>query len=129
MPDKHVAARLKREHVIWLVTVGRDSHPHGVPVWFWWDGDSFLVYSVPGQKVNDIRANSNVHLHLNTDSEGDGVVRIEGSARIGRGEPPAFKVPGYVRKYRALIRGLDMTPQSFSEQYSVPIRIRPTRFH
>jgi len=34
-----------------------------------WDGDSFLIYSVPGQKVRDIRANRNVQLHLNTDRE------------------------------------------------------------
>jgi nitroimidazol reductase NimA-like FMN-containing flavoprotein (pyridoxamine 5'-phosphate oxidase superfamily) len=41
MPDRHVQSRLKKEHVIWLATVGRDDRPHAVPVWFWWDGESF----------------------------------------------------------------------------------------
>jgi hypothetical protein len=43
---KHVQTRLKRELIIWLVTTGKDGRPHSVPVWFWWDGKSFLVYSV-----------------------------------------------------------------------------------
>ena len=90
-------ARLKNDLVVWLVTADHQCRPHSVLVWFYWDGESFLVYSLPGQKV--------------------------------RKEPPAYKVPGYVRKYRSQMKNLGMTPQQFSEQYSVPIRIRPTRFH
>ena len=62
MPDKHVQTRLKRELIIWLGTVGRDGRPHAVPVWFLWDGKSFLIYSIPGQKVRDIEASPNVAL-------------------------------------------------------------------
>jgi len=129
MPDKHVLTRLKREHVIWLATAGRDGRPHVVAVWFWWDGESILVYSVPGQKVKDIQANPKVQVHLNTDFEGDEVIRIDASAKIARGEPPAYKVPAYVRKYRERIKGFGWTPQQFSAQYRIPIRIRPTSFH
>ena len=129
MPGKHVVTRLKRELVIWIVTVGRDAHPHGVPVWFWWDGESFLIYAVPGQKVRDIQANPNVALHLNTDPVGDDVVRIDGTAKIDSKHPLAYKVLGYTRKYREHIVGLGMTTQEFSEQYHHAIRVRPTRFH
>jgi PPOX class probable F420-dependent enzyme len=127
--DKHVQTRLKRELVIWLVTVGRDGRPHAVPVWFWWDGTSFLIYSVPGQKVRDIEANPNVALHLNSDLVGDEVVRIDGTAKVDPKQAPAYKVPNYVRKYREQIQGLDWTPKVFSEKYHFAIRVRPNRFH
>jgi PPOX class probable F420-dependent enzyme len=129
MPSKHEVARLKREVVIWIATVGREGSPHAVPVWFWWDGESFLIYAVPGQKVRDIQANPNVALHLNTDPIGDDVVRIDGTAKIDPEYPPANKVAGYLRKYRQDIAGIGMTPQEFSEQYHHAIRVRPMRFH
>jgi PPOX class probable F420-dependent enzyme len=127
--DKHAQSRLKKDLVIWLATCGRDGSPHAVPVWFWWDGKTFLIYSVPGQKVRDIEANPNVALHLNTGPEGEDVVRVDGKARIDPKQPPAYKVASYVRKYRDLIKGFDWTPKVFSEQYRVAIRVRPTRFH
>jgi PPOX class probable F420-dependent enzyme len=129
VPAKHTITRLKRELVIWIATVGRNGHPHVVPVWFWWDGESFFIYAIPGQKVRDIQANSNVALHLNTDPEGNDVVRVDGIAKIDPKLPPAYKVPGYVRKYREQTKGLGWTPQQFSEQYHVAIRVTPTRFH
>jgi PPOX class probable F420-dependent enzyme len=130
VPHKHVLTRLKRELVIWLVTVGPDRQPHAVPVWFCWeDGKSFLIYSVPGQKVRDIEANPNVALHLNTDPVGEDVVRIDGTAKVDSKQPPAYKVPNYVRKYREQIQGFDWTPKVFSEKYHLAIRVRPTRFH
>jgi PPOX class probable F420-dependent enzyme len=129
VPAKHVETRLKRELVIWIATAGQDRHPHAVPVWFWWDGKSILIYAIPGQKVRDIKANPNVALHLNTDPVGDDVVRIDGTAKIDPKQPPAYKVPNYVRKYREQIHGFDWTPKVFSERYHVPVRVTPTRFH
>ena len=124
---KHVERRLHKDIVIWLATSGVEGRPHAVPVWFWWDGDSFLVYSVPGQKVKDIEASPSVQLHLNTGSEGEDVVRIDGDAKRLRRQPPAYKVPDYIRKYRALVKSYGWTPESFSRQYHVALRIRPTK--
>jgi PPOX class probable F420-dependent enzyme len=129
VPSKHAVTRLKRELVIWLATVGRDGHPHVVPVWFWWDGKSFLIFAVPGQKVRDIQANPNVALHLNSDPAGEDVVRVDGTAKVDPKHPPASRVAGYLRKYRKHMRAIGMTPQEFSEQYHHSIRIRPTLFH
>jgi PPOX class probable F420-dependent enzyme len=129
VPDKHAQSRLKKDLVIWLATSSRDGRPHVVPVWFLWDGKTFLIYSVPGQKVRDIEANPYVALHLNTDPEGEDVIRVDGTAKIVPKQPPAYQVPSYIRKYRQLIKGYDWTPKVFSEQYHVAIRIRPTRFH
>lgn len=129
MPARHTITRLKRELIIWIATVGPDRRPHAVPVWFWWDGKSFLIYAIPGVKVRDMKSNQNVALHLNTDPVGDDVVRLEGTAMIDPKQPPAHKVPGYLRKYREQIKRLGWTPQQFAEQYHVAIRVKPRRFH
>ena len=124
---RHVQKRLEKELIIWLATSGRDGRPHVVPVWFLWDGKSFLIYSVPGQKVKDIEANGMVALHLNAGPEGEDVVRIDGDAKRLRRQLPAYRVPDYVRKYARLIKGYGWTPEDFSRQYHVALRVVPTR--
>jgi PPOX class probable F420-dependent enzyme len=47
--------RLREEEIAWLTTVRSDGQPQSVPVWFFWDGEKFLVYSRPGrQKLRNI---------------------------------------------------------------------------
>jgi PPOX class probable F420-dependent enzyme len=125
--NQRIQRHLLADVVIWLTTAGAGGRPHAVPVWFWWDGHSFLVYSVPGQKVRDIEVNPNVELHLNTDRSGDFVVRFDGVAEILTDHAPAYRVGDYLAKYRERIKGYRWTPKGFSEQYHVAIRIRPTR--
>ena len=124
--DRHVQARLKREQVIWLVTSGADTHPQAVPVWFYWDGRSFLIYAVPGIKVRHVRENPHVEVHLNSDEVGGDVVRASGYATIATS---ARLDPGYARKYTQAIKNLGMTVDSFVEQYNNPIRVRKLKFH
>jgi PPOX class probable F420-dependent enzyme len=125
---KQIQRRLGKEIVIWLATSGAEGQPHMVPVWFLWDGESFLIYSLPGQKVRDIEANPKVAMHLNSDPEGGDVVRVDGTAARMRRYPPAYRVPAYVRKYAALIKEYGWTPVSFSKDYNVVLRVRATRF-
>ena len=125
----HVQSRLKKESVIWLVTAGRDRKPQAVPVWFLWDGRSFLIYAQPGVKVRHVKANPYVELHLNSDPAGDDVVRAAGYATIAKSLPPATQAPAYVRKYRRQIEDLGMTVEDFAKQYPYPIRVRRLRFH
>lgn len=122
-----VQRRLERDHVIWLTTAGRQGRPHSVPVWFLWDGESFLVYSIPGQKVDDLRANPLVELHLNTDRSGDFVVRFDAEAEFLPDAPPASRVPKYMAKYRDKVKGFGWTTKYFADTYSVALRFRPTR--
>ena len=129
MPSREIQSRLKKELVIWFVTSTPDGKPQAVPVWFLWDGDSFLIYSAPGIKVRHVRANPNVELHLNTDEAGDVVIRVSGKAKVVRSEPPANKVPRYVRKYGDQIKGFGWTPEEFSRRYPHVIRVRNLRWH
>ena len=125
---RRVQSRLQKEIIIWLATSGADCQPHAVPVWFWWDGKSFLIYSLPGQKVNDIEANPRVTLHLNTTPDGGDVVRVEGEAKRLHRHPLAHTVPDYIRKYARLVKSYGWEPEGFARQYHIALRVRPTRF-
>lgn len=120
----HVRERLQDELVIWLTTGG--ERPQSVPVWFLWEHDGFLVYSVPGKKVRELEAHPRVHLNFNSTRTGGDVVRFEGTAEIMDG-PPADQHEAYVRKYREQMGRLGMDPEGFAAEYSVPIRIRPQK--
>ena len=123
--DRHVQARLKREQVIWIVTAGRDLEPQAVPVWFYWDIRSFLIYAQDGVKVRHVRENPNVELHLNSDEVGDDVVRVSGKAAIAKSSRPS---PGYLRKYRSAIKNLGLTAESFFRDYHNPIRVTRLKY-
>ena len=65
----HADRRLRSEQVAWLTTVRADGQAQSSPVWFLWDGDSFLLYSQPdAQKVRNVAANPKVSLHLGDDA-------------------------------------------------------------
>jgi PPOX class probable F420-dependent enzyme len=124
---KRALRRLKTEKVIWLVTVGPDRTPQPRPVWFLWDEGSFLIYSQPeAHKIRHLERGNRVALHLNSDPEGDDVIVFTGEARREADAPPAHEVPGYLRKYRHGIAALEMTPEEFSREYSVALRVTPT---
>ena len=68
---KRVREQLRSERVVWLTTVSRDGTPQPRPVWFFWDGQSVVIYSEPDTyKVRHIRRNPRVSLHFNTRRRG-----------------------------------------------------------
>jgi PPOX class probable F420-dependent enzyme len=125
---RKVKRHLRQEYVIWLTTLGPDLAPQPRPVWFIWDGSAFLIFSQPhAHKVRHIAAQPRVALHFNTDETGDqSVIIFNGVAVVDPTVPSAHKVRPYLRKYRDGITGLGMTPQQFSRDYSVAIRVTPT---
>jgi PPOX class probable F420-dependent enzyme len=123
-----VDERLRTDGVAWLITVAADGTPVPTPVWFWWDGSSITVYSQRDKpKLRHIAANPRVSLALRTDELGDEITVITGEAVEDPSLPSADRVPGYVAKYDALIARLGADPASFAGEYSVPIRITPTK--
>ena len=60
----HADRRLRTEVILWLTTVRADGQPQSSPVWFVWDGRTFLIYSLPSQKVPNIRRSPRVSLHM-----------------------------------------------------------------
>jgi PPOX class probable F420-dependent enzyme len=121
-------SRLRSEPIVWLTTVRADGQAQATPVWFLWDGETFLLYSQPGaQKVRNLAANPKVALHLDDDGSGGDVVTVEGTATVEPDTPRADRVDGYLAKYQTAIEALGYEPGPFARTYSTAIRVRPTR--
>ncbi len=121
--------RLQEEEIAWLTTVRADGQPQPVPVWFLWDGETFLIYSQPNRpKLRNIAKNPRVALNLNSSAHGGDVVRVEGTAEIAEDVPPATDIGEYVEKYRAAIARIGFDPEGFARAYSVPVLVTPTRW-
>jgi PPOX class probable F420-dependent enzyme len=128
---KHVRAlqRLATELPIWLTTVNGNGQPQTSPVWFWWDDEAFHLFSRPdAPKVANMRGNPRVSLHLQASETADeDVVIFEGLAAFEAGAPDPDWYEPYVEKYRHLIEEYGWTPESMLEEYSMALRITPSR--
>ena len=123
-----VSRQLESELTMWLTTVGRDNTPQPRPVWFLWDGMSFLIYSQSDtHKLRHLARSDKVSLNFSTDPDAHEVVVLTGEARVDTEAPPADRHPEYVEKYRNGIAGIGLTPEGFARDYSVAIRVTPTR--
>ncbi len=123
-----VATRLRDERVIWLTTTAADGTPQPNPVWFLWNGENVLIFSVPSQaKLANIRRNSRVSLNFNSDTYGGQVAIITGPAAVDPAGPSETEVAGFGAKYDDGITSIGLTLQTFLEQYSVPIRVTPEK--
>jgi PPOX class probable F420-dependent enzyme len=118
-----------REEVAWLTTVRADGRPQSVPVWFLCDGETLLVDSRPNQqKLKNVAGNPKVGLHLNSNARGGDVVRVEGTAEVLDGFPPAKEVVEYLEKYRESISRIGFDPEGFAWAYSAALRVTPGRW-
>jgi PPOX class probable F420-dependent enzyme len=121
---KKLAERLRKEIVIWMTTMRADGMPVPTPVWFLWEGESFLIYTQPGSlKLRNLAANPKASLNLNCDEWGDEVAVFTGEITVDDGHP-AVDNDAYMEKYRGGIKNIQMTPETFSKDYSVPLRFR-----
>lgn len=126
--SKRAADRLDLESIGWMTTVAPSGTPQTSPVWFLFDGETILVYSLAGTaRTANIAANPRVSFHLDGDGLGGAVVVIEADAAIDDGVPKCYDLPAYMDKYRKFMDNYGWTPEYFSEKYPVPIRITPTR--
>lgn len=123
-----VARRLQDERIIWLTTVRANGQPEPSPVWFLWDGESFVIYSQPNTvKLRNIAKRPKVALSLNSNPYGGDVVIIAGEASIAPNVRAADAFPALIAKYR---ENLDipgsLTTEEFAREYSVAIQVNPT---
>jgi PPOX class probable F420-dependent enzyme len=124
---RRVARRLEEEYTLWLTTVDASGAPQPRPVWFLWQGETFLIYSRPEtHKVSHIRHNPRVAPNSDSDSHAGGIVVFTGEARIPHDGPPAVHAPRYIEKYREALEDLDTSPAEFARAYSAPIRVTPS---
>jgi len=124
----HVAARLERESLIWLTTVGADGTPQPTLVWFLWTGSELVVRSRPDKpKLRNIARNPRVALNLESNEEGNDVAVLTGAARVDPVEMAAGEHDAFHRKYADGIDRLGSTYATFADDYSVTVRITPEK--
>jgi len=123
-----VAQRLRDEEVIWMVTVNPDGTPEPSPVWFYWDGAAFVIYSKKDTpRERNIRRSGRVALHFDSSGHGGNIVVFTANAEIADDLPPPHTMPEYADKYRAGFARIGVTAEQFSYAYPLGLRVRPTR--
>ena len=121
-----VAERLRDDRIIWIVTINSGGVPQPNPVWFHWDGESFLIYSLPdAARVAHIRRNPRIALHFNSAEDGNDIVVFTGTATEAPHEPPVDRNPAYLARYRESIDEEFGGPVTFAQKYSLPLRVTP----
>lgn len=119
---------LERDVVAWLTTVAPDGRVQSSLISFLHDGAGVFFYSQPNTpKLRNIAHLPLVSFHLQSDAYGDHSLIIEGTAVIDATIPPLDVHERYRAKYTEPHAhwGLDFTQTALD--FSVPIRIRPTR--
>ena len=120
--------RLSEEEVIWLTTTDDNGVPQPRPVWFLWDGETFLVFSQPqGYKVAHIQKRNQVALNLNSTFTGGDVVVLLGEADLLSTPVSQQAMDAYLKKYEQGLKGINMTESDFQDSYHTAIRIKPTQ--
>jgi len=126
---RRVADHLRDDEVVWLTTVTAKGQPVPNPVWFLWDGEANVrVYTLPDSlRVKTKQGNPKVSLNFRGTETGGDIVVLNGRATVkGTDEPPHEDAP-FIAKYERGLAALSMTPERFSEQYSVAVDITITK--
>lgn len=126
--DPKFTPLFEEAYYIWFTTVRPDGMPQPTPVWFVWDGDTFLIYTMPSsQKAKNFEANPHVALSYNNDAAGEQYVVVMGEAKVDSTAPLPSKNAAYVAKYAAGITRIGMTLESFDATYHLALRVTPTK--
>jgi PPOX class probable F420-dependent enzyme len=111
-----------------LTAVNIQGQPQTSPIWFIRDGEDIVVYNRPtAARLESIDSNDSVAFNLRADRRARSGISLEGAATVDASLPPAIDFPGYVDKYGEEIKRLGWTPESFTGDYSVGLRITVTR--
>ena len=122
-----------REHlatdvVAWLTTVAADGRPQSSVISFLHDGSTIVFYSQPDTpKLRNIARSPLVSFHLQSDPYGDHLLVVEGRAEVDPSIPASDANEAYRAKYREPLAHWAMDETTTATQFSVPIRIHPTR--
>ena len=123
-----VARRLAEEVVAWLTVVDGAGTPQPAPVWFLWDGESALIYSLTeAKRLAHLRARPRVAMHLDGNGQGGDVVVLTGGIVEAPDAPAPADNPSYLNKYGERITSGWGSAEAFGAQYSVPLRFTPRR--
>ncbi len=126
--SSELIAKFNEAYYAWFTTVRRDSLPQPTPVWFIPENGTYLIFSMPQvQKVKNIQHNPKVALSYAPDPDGEAYYVVMGEAVIDPSVPPLTQVAAYLDKYASGIQRLGWTPESMAADFTVAIRVTPSR--
>ncbi len=128
MFSSRVIEALEAARIAFVTAVNSDGQPQTSPVWYVRDGDQLIVYNrAVSQRLRSIAINDRVAFNLRGDRGANGMLSIEGRASVDPDLPPPHEYPEYVARYGPAMVTVSGSQEGFSADYSVGIRIRPTR--
>lgn len=125
---KRALSQLQNEIAIWLTTVTPKGMPQPNPVWFIWEDNYVITWVQPtSARMRNLAHNNQVSLNLVGDPAASHMTELTGTAEIDESIGSALDNEQYMKKYAHRWDGTGMTPESAAEQFSLPLRIRPTK--
>lgn len=125
---EQIERHLRGDQIAWLTTVTPSGWPAPHAVWFIWDGQAIIVYSVNGgAKVRHIEAHDQVTVHFDSGPGAGDIVVISGRASRVQDPPPPSEFPGFLDKYRSRIDAMGQTTAWYDRDFSTALRIVPER--
>lgn len=83
-----------------LAYAGLDGSPRVVPIWFHWDGERFIIGTLPNApKVRALEKNPKVALTIDTDTFPPHILLVRGTARVTVIDGVAPEFLAATRKY------------------------------
>lgn len=126
--DPRIARALDDALIGFVTAVNRAGQPQTSPVWFLREGDELIVYNkAETPRLASIAGNSRIAFTLRGDPKARGGLSLEGRAVEAPDLGPSHELPAYVEKYRGEMERIGWTPETFHDDYPVPIRITVTR--
>jgi PPOX class probable F420-dependent enzyme len=122
-----------REHLAtdvvgWLTTQAADGRLQSSPISFLWEEGTILFYSQPDTpKLRNMAHSPKVAFTLRSDEYADHVCIVEGVASVEPETPSSVEHADYRVKHRGPLAHWGMDEEQTARDFSVPIRIRPTR--
>jgi PPOX class probable F420-dependent enzyme len=124
---RQVANRLEKEQIVWLTTTKADGTPLPNPVWFYWTGEQFLVFTDrTSVKWKNMGRNSSVAINLNSNSDGGDVAIFQAEATLNGPPPSKVELDSYALKYKEGMANIGLTIDSL-KTYGV-VRITPKKY-
>lgn len=125
---RRALGQLQGETAIWLTTVTPNGMPQPNPVWFIWEDDTVLTWVQPhSARMKNLPENPNVSLHFPSSPSASEVTVLTGVAEVDESVGSFRNYPQYAAKYDDLWQHLGMTAESAEREFSVPLRIRPSK--
>ena len=124
---------LQGAHIARLATADREGHPHVVPVWYAWDGESIWISSYSStRRINNLEDNKNVSVVIDvTGGEGETkAVLFEGKADLVK-EPRDLLRDKFIWIYKRYLGEegvLEKSPQEWIEDpLNLLIQLKPEK--